>query len=66
MIGSKIKVGAIFDRLRKERIKITENVYSPIGLDIGSGEPAGIALSILAEILKVKNNADGKSLRIQI
>ncbi|MFA5778573.1 MAG: XdhC/CoxI family protein [Elusimicrobiota bacterium] len=65
MIGSKTKVGAIFDRLKKERIKITDKVYSPIGLDVGSETPAGIALSIIAEILKVKNKTTGKSLRIQ-
>ena len=64
MIGSKNKVGAIFDRLKKERIKISENVYSPIGLDVGSATPAGIALSIIAEILKVKNKTSGNSLRI--
>ena len=66
MIGSKTKVGAIFDRLKKEKIKITGNVYSPIGLDVGSATPAGIALSIIAVIMKVKNKKTGESLRIKI
>ena len=31
-------------------------VYASIGLNIASGTPAAIAVSILAEILLVKNN----------
>ncbi len=66
MIGSKNKVETIFEHLTKQGLKISDKVYSPIGLDVGSETPAGIALSILAEILKVKNKTTGKSLRIQV
>lgn len=58
MIGSKKKVAALFDGLRQlgytqERL---DEIYTPIGLNIASGIPAEIAVSILAEMLMVKNN----------
>lgn len=58
MIGSSKKVASIFDRLlesgyTKEQL---DTVYTPIGLDIASAIPAEIAVSILAEILLIKNN----------
>jgi len=40
-----------------------EKIFSPIGLDLKSETPEEIALSIMAEILKVKNNASGENLR---
>lgn len=64
MIGSKNKVGELFKRLKTEKIKLTGNVYSPVGLDIGSDTPAEIAISVFAEIFKVKNGGSGKSMRI--
>ena len=36
--------------------EITNKIHSPIGLDIGSIKPNEIALSILAEIIKVKSS----------
>ncbi len=36
--------------------KITNRIHSPIGLDIGSIKPNEIALSIMAEIIKVKSS----------
>ena len=58
MIGSRTKVFALFDKLRGEGMAQAEidGVYSPIGLDIANTVPAEIAVSILAEILLVKNN----------
>ena len=57
MIGSRQKVEALFRRLRQEGYEEAKlrAVYSPIGLDIASRIPAEIAVSILAEILLVKN-----------
>lgn len=36
-----------------------ERIATPIGLDLGGGEPAQIALAIVAEALAVKNGRDG-------
>jgi xanthine dehydrogenase accessory factor len=57
MIGSENKVTAVFDRLCGEGVEQQEldRVYAPIGLDIADALPAEIAVSILAEILLVKN-----------
>lgn len=64
MIGSYRKVKEIFTQLQKEGYtgKDLEKVYSPIGLDIGGEKPEEIAVSIMAEILKVMYSRDGKSL----
>jgi xanthine dehydrogenase accessory factor len=39
-----------------------ERVYSPVGLDIGSKTPAEIAVSIMAEIIKMRRGGMGLSL----
>jgi xanthine dehydrogenase accessory factor len=39
-----------------------DRIYTPIGLDLGSGTPYGIAHSIVAELLAVANNRDPKHL----
>lgn len=58
MIGSAGKVNALFSNLRKEgyREEQLREIYTPIGLDIASAVPAEIAVSILAEILLIKNH----------
>jgi xanthine dehydrogenase accessory factor len=38
-------------------------VYTPIGLDLGSGSPDGIATSIVAELLAVHNDRRPRHLR---
>ena len=52
---------------RMERWGITrqqlDRVYSPIGLDLGSSTPEETALSIIAEVVAVKNGRTGGSLR---
>lgn len=40
-----------------------EKIYSPIGIDLKGETPEEIAISILAEILMIKNKATGKNLR---
>ena len=56
MIGSKSKRNAIYQALLREGITQADlgRVYSPIGLAIGADTPAEIAISILAEIIKVR------------
>ncbi|QVK20815.1 XdhC family protein [Mycoplasmatota bacterium] len=65
LIGSKRKVIKILGDLKEEGINSDdyENLYAPIGLDIARNEPAEIALSIMAEILLIKNNGTLKHMR---
>ncbi|MFV0414034.1 MAG: XdhC family protein [Oscillospiraceae bacterium] len=57
MIGSAKKVLALFDDFRKQGVaeEVLQGIYAPIGLDIASGRPAEIAVSVVAEMLLVKN-----------
>lgn len=65
MIGSGRKVGIVKEQLQKEGFSVEKlnRIYAPVGLDIGSETPEEIALSILAEILKVKSGKTGLSLK---
>lgn len=58
VMGSKRKVITMMNNLRNKGIpeEAIKKVYSPIGLDICDGSPQEIALSIMSEILAVKNN----------
>lgn len=62
MIGSLKKVDALFGQLLKEGYDPEKllKVFAPVGLDIASAVPAEIAVSILAEILLVKNSGSLK------
>ncbi len=57
MIGSKAKVKTTFENLANAGIpeKLIQTVHAPIGLKIGAKTPAEIAVSILAEIIQIKN-----------
>lgn len=67
MIGSRRRISGVFSQLREEFPDVGfQNIYAPIGLDIGAQTPEEIAISILAEILRVKNHKSGKSLNEQI
>lgn len=63
MIGSKLRVAKVLDYLEdqgKDREKLNK-VYTPIGIKIGSETPAEIAVSIMAQIIEVKNKKIGSS-----
>ncbi|MGH7773686.1 MAG: XdhC family protein [Candidatus Binatia bacterium] len=65
MIGSKRRTKACFQRFREEEKiaeEVIQRVYAPIGLDINTETPEEIALSILAEIIKVRRGGKAKSL----
>ncbi len=64
MIGSVNKVNAVLDSFDEEFIEENrKRIYAPIGLELGGDTPADIAISIVAEIMKVKNKKSGKSLK---
>ncbi|MGQ9477129.1 MAG: XdhC family protein [Candidatus Bipolaricaulia bacterium] len=60
MIGSMRKRIELFRRLAQEGLPAErlERVHTPIGLPIGGSEPGEIAVSILAEMIKVKNSME--------
>lgn len=41
-----------------------EKIYSPVGLDLDAETPEEIAISIMSEILMVKNNSSGNHMKI--
>ncbi len=57
VIGSKNRIAAVKKRLTESGFNKGEldNIYSPIGIEINSETPAEIAVSIVAELIKVKN-----------
>ena len=56
MIGSRRKVKIVLDHMRKMGIdeKAIDQVYAPIGIDISAETPQEIAISIVAEMIKVR------------
>jgi xanthine dehydrogenase accessory factor len=58
LLGSMSKIERMFDNYRKQGIdeKLLKRVHTPIGISINSRTPEEIAVSIAAEIIKVKNN----------
>jgi len=65
MIGSPSKVKNIFKTLQKEGVSAERlaQVHAPIGLDLGAETPDEIALSIAAEMLMLRKNGTGASLK---
>lgn len=57
MIGSRKKVAATFEHLRRAGFSEAQiaSVFAPIGLPIGAVTPAEIAVSILAQVIQEKN-----------
>ncbi len=58
MMGSQAKIDTLFKELREERIANNKlaRVFAPIGLPIASKTPQEIAISILSQLIRVKNN----------
>jgi len=65
LMASRKKVVTLFNHLRQNGVsehKI-EAVHSPVGFNIGAETPEEIAISIMAEVLKVKNAATGDQMK---
>ncbi len=60
MMGSAKKVKQIFDNLSKKGISTLalEKVHAPIGLNIGTETPGEIAISIVSEMLAIRNGIE--------
>jgi xanthine dehydrogenase accessory factor len=56
MIGSKRKIKMVYDYLREKGFQeeALKSVHAPIGLKINSETPQEIAVSIVAELIKVR------------
>src|SRR5262249_22272611 len=60
MIGSKRKVLSVYKALEREGYRAEEfdRVFAPMGLEIGALSPEEIAISIAAELVAVRRNAE--------
>jgi xanthine dehydrogenase accessory factor len=58
MIGSKSKVKVILDRLRQKGVSeaVIRQVHAPIGIPIHAETPQEIAISIVAELITIRNS----------
>ncbi|RPJ02387.1 MAG: XdhC/CoxI family protein [Deltaproteobacteria bacterium] len=59
MIGSKKKIRILYHELMKQGVskETLEQVHAPIGLDINSETPEEIAVSIVAQLIKVRGES---------
>jgi xanthine dehydrogenase accessory factor len=64
MMGSGKKVGAVLEGLRVSGVDPSRigRISSPIGVAIGSHTPEEIAVSIVAQMIAVRNGIEGASL----
>jgi xanthine dehydrogenase accessory factor len=64
MVGSKKRVHTVYEKLSVIR-EFLQQIYAPIGLDIGALTPEEIAVSICAELIKVRRGGRGTSLSMK-
>jgi xanthine dehydrogenase accessory factor len=64
LLGSRRKVSLIFKALREAGVGEVQlaRVYAPVGLDLGAETPEEIALSIMAEIIMLRQGGKGQPL----
>lgn len=60
MIGSQKKIKKIYDNMKQDGFdeKLFERVHAPIGIDIHADSPEEIAVSVMAEIIRIKNTGE--------
>lgn len=66
MIGSRTKVERLFALCERRGLSPAEDprVRAPIGLDLGGSRPEDIALSVLAEVSRLRHGASGRPLSL--
>jgi len=64
LLGSRRKVSLTFKALQEQGVGEEQlaRVYAPVGLDLGAETPEEIALSIMAEIIMLRQGGEGQSL----
>jgi xanthine dehydrogenase accessory factor len=67
LMGPRERFRDLRDSLAEDGVTLTDaeldRLSTPVGLDLGGGEPVEIALSIVGEALAVSNGRDGQRLR---
>jgi xanthine dehydrogenase accessory factor len=65
LMASRRKVQTLFNHLRKSNVSEShiQAIHSPVGFNIGAETPEEIAISVMAEVLKVKNSATGEQMK---
>jgi xanthine dehydrogenase accessory factor len=58
MIGSRRKSAAVKESLGKEGVE-AERLHAPIGLDLGATSAGEIAVSVVAQMIKVRRMGRG-------
>lgn len=68
MIGSRKKIAATYEKLTADGFskEALDSIHAPIGLAIGAVTPAEIAISILAEIIEIKNKKSVSSISAEL
>jgi xanthine dehydrogenase accessory factor len=65
MIGSRRRVRATYVQLLDEGFDHAQldRIHAPVGLDVGAETPEEIAVSVAAELVKVRRGGTGASLK---
>lgn len=66
LLGSKRKTLEIYKNLLRNKAPLErlQHVYAPIGLNIGAMAPEELAVSIMAEVIMVRNGGTGMSMKM--
>lgn len=65
VIASKKKATGFLNRIREEGLPADDpRIFSPVGLDLGDSSPGQIAVSVMAEIVKLKSGGSGAHKRL--